>query len=156
MRKGEWNNEGTIYVGSPKSPRQIRIYNKAAQVGQPTKDWTRIEMRWRGKHARSAHQAMLQFGIAEVTRKAVKTMLNPDIEWFQDALGEPIAQIEPVRRPETDTRAWLIKLVAPLLERELMNERRLQGQDLYMTFDKILKDEAQARRRKQANLSKST
>lgn len=141
---------GGVYVGSPKSPRQIKIYDKAAEQGQHGKDWTRIEMRWRGKHARAAHSAMLKFGIASVTQKAVKTMLNADIEWYQEAVNGDPAIIEPVRRPETNTDDWLIDLVAPVLERQLQSERSKGGTRLFERFNAVLQAEYTARGSKAA------
>lgn len=136
--KTDVQSEGTAYIGSAKSPKQIKVYDKAAEQGQVGKDWTRIEMRWRGKHARAAHQAMLKFGIASVTQKAVKAMCNADIQWWQEAVNGDIAVIEPVRRPETNTVDWLIDLTAPVLERELEKERAEGGTRLYETFSRIL------------------
>lgn len=146
----EWQDSGTVYVGSPKSPRQIKIYNKAAEQHLDGVDWVRIEMRWRGRHARAAHQAMLQYGIAPTIRKAIITMLNADVEWFQNAVTGDLAEIEPVRRLDTDTRQWLLDTVAPVLERELMLERAKGQRALYDAFDALLRIEHAARGRKAA------
>jgi len=137
--------EGTAYIGSAKSPKQIKVYDKAAEQGTPDKDWTRIEMRWRGKHARAAHIAMLKFGVAAVTQKAIKAMCNADIEWWQEAVTGSIAEIEPTRRPDTNTVDWLINLTAPVLERELSKERAEGGTRLFETFSGILIAETQQR-----------
>lgn len=145
---GENVVHGGVYIGSPKSPRQIKVYDKAREQGKIGVDWTRIEMRWRGRHARAAHDAMLKYGIAETTRKAILSMVNPDIEWFQHAMRGGLAIIEPVRRLETDTKKWLIDIVLPVLERQLMKERAEGGTEIYDAFDKILKSEYNARGRK--------
>lgn len=138
---GKWIPEGTVYVGSAKSPRQIKIYDKAREQKLMGRDWIRIEMRWRGKHARAAHDAMLKFGIAPTLRAAILSMVNLPKAWFRDAMKGEIALIEPVRRPETDTDKWLIELVAPLLERRLANERAEGGSTLFDAFDGILRAE---------------
>lgn len=140
-----WQDSGTVYVGSPKSPRQIKIYNKAAEQHLDGVDWIRVEMRWRGRHARAAHAAMLQYGIAPTIRKAITTMLNADIEWFQEAMNGELATIEPVRRLETDTKRWLMETIAPVLERELMAERAKGESELYSLFNDMLRDEYKAR-----------
>lgn len=144
-RGKEWEQSSSIYIGSPKSPKQITIYNKAAEVGQPNKDWVRIEMTWRGKHARAAHAAMMKFGIASVTQKAVKSMLNADIEWFQEVInGDPVV-IEPVRRPETNTTDWLIDFTAPLLKRQLDLEAPERFLALFETYSAILVEASKKR-----------
>jgi len=141
-------NDGTVYVGSPKSPRQIKIYDKASEQGKIGADWTRIEMRWRGKHARAAHRAMMQFGIASVTQKAVRSMLNADIEWFQEAITGGVAEIEPVRRPDTNTVDWLIDFVNPIIQRELASERAKGGTRLFSAISETIIAEERERKRK--------
>lgn len=147
LKGGEWKGEGTVYVGSPKSPQQITVYNAFAKHGGDCEDWTRIEMTWRGRHARAAHIAMLRFGIEATTRKAILRMLNADIEWFQTALHGELADIEPVRRKETDTIGWLTDTIAPLLERELSQERAQGGTRLFAAFNDILIKEQRTRRK---------
>jgi len=146
-----WDAEGTVYVGSPKSPRQIKVYDAFKKHGGTVKDWIRVEIRWRGRHAQSAHKAMLEFGIADVTRKAILSMLDLDTEWFQHAMKGGLVVIEPVRRLETDTVKWLLDVVAPVLERNLMKERAEGGTAIYSKYDAILKAEYNARGRKGAN-----
>lgn len=138
LKGGEWKGEGTVYIGSAKSPKQIKIYNAYAKHGGTIKDWVRVEMRWRGAYARGAHVAMIRFGIEAVTRKAILQMLNADIEWFQYALTGELADIEPVRRKDTNTIDWLIDFVAPILKRELDNERAQGEARLLKTYEDII------------------
>lgn len=147
-RGSDWENEGTVYCGSPKSPMQIKIYNAYMKHGGEIKDWTRIEMRWRGRHARAAHIAMLRFGIEATTRKAIKRMLNADAQWFQYALTGELADIEPVRRKETNTVDWLIDFVLPILDRELANERAEGGTRLATAYSELLIRGGASKRRK--------
>lgn len=142
-----WLAGDTVYIGSPKSDRQVKIYNKAAEQGIAGKDWTRIEMRWRGRHARAAHSAMLLFGIGETVRKAVLSMVQIPYDWFHEAMNGNLADIEPTRRKETNTKDWLLGIVLGVLERELMNERAQEGTELFDAFDAILKAEFNARGR---------
>lgn len=147
LKAGKWQGEGTAYIGSPKSPQQITIYNAFAKHGGDCEDWTRIEMTWRGRHARAAHIAMLRYGIEATTRKAILRMLDADIEWFQTALHGELADIEPVRRKDTDTVGWLADTIAPLLERELSQERSEGGTRLFDAYQDIIIQEQRARRK---------
>jgi phage replication initiation protein len=117
-REGRWYPANTVYIGSPKSERQIKIYDKAAQM-KIDGDWVRIEMRWRGPYARAAHRAMLKSGIEEVTRAAVLSMVDLDAKWWRASMSGTLAEIEPISRPETKTLEWLLGAVYNTLEREL-------------------------------------
>lgn len=122
-KSGEWKHAETIYIGSPSSERQMKIYNKGAQLGLDA-DWTRIEMRWRGDYARAAHIAMLQYGIQETTRAAIISMADYDGKWWRTAMDGKLAKIEPVPRPETKTLEWLLGTVYNTLERELDGQHK--------------------------------
>jgi len=64
---GKWQTGDTLYVGSAKSERQIRVYNKAAERGI-VGDWVRLEIVWRGPYAKASHKGMLAVGIAQGVR----------------------------------------------------------------------------------------
>lgn len=122
-RGGKWYPANTVYVGSPKSERQIKIYDKAAQM-KIAGDWIRIEMRWRGPYARAAHRAMLRGGIEQVTRAAVLSMVDCNASWWRASTRGAITDIEPIARPETKTLDWLLGAVYRTLEREIGREHR--------------------------------
>jgi len=136
--KGIWIPDGTVYVGSPKGKVGMTIYDKAREQGLVGVDWIRIEMNWRGKHAQAVHHAMLKYGIAPTLRKAIASFASIPNRWFQQAMGDEIAVIEPVRRPETNTSDWLIKFIAPILERELSQESAKDGDKLIKTYEDII------------------
>lgn len=117
-RGGKWYPADTVYIGDPSSERQIKIYDKAAQL-KIDGDWIRVEMRWRGKYARAAHIAMLNGGIEETTRAAVLSMVDLDVQWWRTATYGALTKIEPIHRPETKTLEWLMGTVYNTLEREL-------------------------------------
>jgi len=147
---GKWIPEGTVYIGSAKSPRQLKIYNKAREQKQIDKDWIRIEMRWRGRHARAAHIAMLQFGIAPTLRRAILSMVNLRKDWFTAAMHGDLAEIEPVRRLATDTTKWLLDVVLTVLERQLLVERTEGGTRLFDDYNSILQAEYRERGKRKA------
>lgn len=135
--EGKWQPAGTVYIGSPKGKRQIKIYDKAAEQGINTQ-WIRLEMRWRASYAQMAHAAMLKYGIANVTQSAIKGMFSSNIRWLSAALTGVPAYIEPVRKKRGDTELWLLRQVLPTLERELERERGSTQRTLYNAFSKLL------------------
>jgi len=56
------NNGETIYLGSRQSERFIRIYNKAAQTGNDTELWWRLEIETKGDVARLVASSLLETG----------------------------------------------------------------------------------------------
>lgn len=127
---GQWHKGDTVYIGSPTSDRQIKVYDKAIEVGDRFRDWVRMEMRWRDNFARSAHAAMVRFDVASTTRSAIQQMFTIPAHWYALAMAGELADIEPVRRKETNTRDWLIAVILPVLERELSAEAREGGSRL--------------------------
>lgn len=134
---GHWKHAKTVYVGSPTSERQIKVYNKAAQLGI-NGDWVRIEMRWRGPYARAAHSAMLKYGIHETTRSAILAMVDFKARWWKVAMSGPLADIEPIGRKDTRTLEWLMGAVLNTLDRELSAERMRNERELFNAFDDVL------------------
>lgn len=122
-KSGQWKHAETVYIGSPSSERQMKVYNKGAQLGLDA-DWVRIEMRWRGLYARAAHVAMLQYGIEQTTRSAILSMADYDGRWWRAAMDGDLAKIEPISRPETKTLEWLLGVVFNTLERELDGQHK--------------------------------
>lgn len=136
-KKGEWQRGETVYVGSPKSDHQIRIYNKAAEQGLDG-DWIRLECRWRDVRARNAHTAMLTYGIAPTVRAALSAALDLPFDWWQKALTGEVAEIDPVGRIDGNTAEWLLKACLPALERELAKEHEAGTKRLMEAFTAVL------------------
>ena len=111
---------GTIYIGSPKSTKRMRIYDKAAEQGVD-KDWYRMELQLRKGHAmdaagvigrstnRLADMLALVRGFADVQLPQIQ-------EAWQSA---PL----PLRTPrkQSKTRRWLIQDVAKAMTAYIMD-----------------------------------
>jgi hypothetical protein len=130
---GKWQTGDTLYVGSAKSERQIRVYNKAAEQGIEA-DWARLEIVWRGPYAKAAHSGMVAVGIASVVRTEIGTQLGSDVEWYAAALTGEVAPAIVVPRKESATLKWLKKTVLPALVKELDAESVTGGDELYLLF----------------------
>lgn len=108
-----------VYIGSQKSDRYICVYDKALEQNVKNTDWFRIELRTRREFANQFADAAVRNGITDTGRQIMRDYANPDIEWWRDALSGPTIDVPPVGRKDTDTRRWLIEVVAPILQAEL-------------------------------------
>lgn len=131
--KGEWITGDTLYVGSAKSAVQVRVYDKAAEQGIRA-DWVRIEIVWRGRHAKSAHARMLSHGIASTTRGAIQHQMTATPEWWRIAITGDTVEPLPLTRKPSNRYEWLRKSVLPALRREIAEERSQGRDDIFRIF----------------------
>lgn len=135
--KGSWHSGTTVYIGSPKSAVQIRVYNKAAEQ-HVAGDWTRIEIVWRGKYAQAASTAMLSQGISAVTRGGIQHQAHFSLPWWEYAMRGETSPPPQVRRRERGTITWLKNAVLPVLEREIDAERKTNSDTLYALYAEFI------------------
>jgi hypothetical protein len=136
---GQWQTGETFYIGSPKSGVQIRVYDKAAEQGIHA-DWVRMEVVWRGKHARAAHARMLAMGIEATTRGAIAHQFSARLPWWSEAMRGELALPLPETRRESARSRWLRLTVAPALRREIAAQDRQGGGDLRALFLAIVSE----------------
>lgn len=118
-RDGAMTFDTGVYLGSRKSDRYICVYDKAREQNLSGAEWTRIELRVRREFANQFAEVAMQQGITETGRQIIRDLAYPTTDWWQAALSGPVVDIPPVGRKETDTRTWLIDIVAPILQAEL-------------------------------------
>jgi len=123
-RKKQWFSSDTVYVGSPSSNIQIRIYDKAAERGIEA-DWKRIEIIWHGKYAQAASDAMLLHGIDPVTRGGILKQMDFSAGWWEYAMHGDTSQPAPVPRKETARYTWLKNVVYNAWLKEIEEQKRL-------------------------------
>ncbi len=130
----------TVYVGSRTSERFVRIYDKAAQLGQRG-DWTRIEAEVKSDSARQVARAIVELNIGGLSMVAYGVIERvckfPDKAWkavFDGAkmeIGTPKAE-------EKQTEAWLMGQVATAIakfermypEKKILERLWVQIEDL--------------------------
>lgn len=95
---GEASTEGrTLDVGSRKSGKLCRTYEKGKQLGDPTSRWTRVEVEWRGKDRVLPIEMLLEPGkylagaypclaFLNVEQVRIKTIANSATISFEDAV----------------------------------------------------------------------
>ena len=127
----------TMYLGSRKSPKQLRCYDKAAQL-EVLGPWTRIELVTKTGYGTRLAQAMVSQGIGCAGKQAIRKYVQCDLAWFNEAVNGPSVYIEPGHRKDTDTRGWLLTQVLPILVRELQEEAAEGRSDIREAFLKAL------------------
>lgn len=107
----ESNNGGeTIYVGSRQSEKFIRIYNKAAQIGDADRYWFRFEIETKGMVARALATTLVNTrdfsGVFDTTVKAMVDIPTcPAYNEFFALNQTPIGL--PKLEKQTDRERWI-------------------------------------------------
>ena len=134
----EWLPGDTVYIGSAKSAVQVTIYNKAAEQGIAG-DWIRLEITWRGKHARAAQEAMLLSSIGAVTRAAIHHQMAFSAEWWHTAMSGDTSLPATVQKTTGGRALWLKKSVLPALEKEIDAQRRQNLDEIYEIYSAFIR-----------------
>lgn len=112
----------TLYIGSARSQRRIRIYDKAAEQGNTDIAWTRIELQLRDDAARGSFELFVK---SEVPLNLIPKLIIdfvdfPEIgEWVQ-ALGVSKMRPSPPEKKETNRLDWLMNTAAKSLANEMI------------------------------------
>lgn len=134
---GKVYQDGTVYIGSPASPRMVRVYNKGAERG--TRElWTRIELVSRKDAAHALSVAMVPNGTGPTGRSALRSYIRSGVAWFDEALQGETVYIQPVEKPIRDTVRWLHEDVLPILARVLAAETLTDKSELYDAVSSVL------------------
>lgn len=100
----------TWTLGSTKSDRFVRIYDKAAELRVPDMFWTRFEMQCRNKFAESSLGKAAQFGLQPTVKRALNQyceFYHPAWRAAMDMDGAPAAFEHLHRRKETDVPGYI-------------------------------------------------
>ncbi len=82
---------GTVYLGSWKSERFLRVYDKAKELKLLNEILIRVELQTRRDKARSLAIDSCKHGVEVAGRATIRSIAQTDIEWFNKALsGEDI------------------------------------------------------------------
>ena len=113
----------TLYLGSPDSDRQLRAYDKAAELGiQNGSSWLRLELELRRLRANSAFQSSVLHGVAETVTGHVGDFLAWDHQEYVSALLGEAALPQYIPRRESSRRRWLLGQVAQALAKEIRED----------------------------------
>lgn len=113
----------TAYIGSRKSDKFLRIYDKAIESGQKDRAWTRFELEIKGDAAKAV---AVQFGMlsdgehAPYIKGIMKAMFNPDDEFYQKLMAAEAVHIAGEKNTEDNTIDWLLNSVAKTMARTMI------------------------------------
>lgn len=104
----------TIYFGSPKSDRRIRIYDKAKQLKLLKQAWYRVELQVRRKRAVALAGDMFKLGWEHVGKAAIRDCLDfPACGWWSEAFECDDIELSKIPRKPTSWQHWLETQVKP-------------------------------------------
>lgn len=112
----------TAYIGSRKSEKFLRIYDKAAETGDRSRPWTRFELELKGDSARAASIQMnllTDLERAEYIAGLIKALFNPNDETFQAAMKAEAVVLKTVKDTEDKTVRWLLNSVPKTLAKAM-------------------------------------
>jgi len=113
----------TLYVGSPKSDKRLRIYNKSAESGEVPEsgEYVRFELQLRDDYAERAFTALRGGGLKGWYLHALKSMIDPfTFSVVRDSLNdvEEYQQDSVALEDWTKRRiVWVERSVIPALKR---------------------------------------
>lgn len=119
------HDEGkTAYIGSRKSEKFLRIYDKARQTGRDDILWTRFELELKGDAARAAGAQMMLLSDLErpiYIKGLIRALFNPANDDFQAIMDAPAIALKTTKDTEDTTLKWLLNTVARSIAKTMMN-----------------------------------
>jgi len=118
----------TVYVGSRKSDKFLRIYDKAAEQGIEGRSWTRFELELKGDAARAAAKQMWLLSDEErpqFIKGLIRALFNPDDELFQSIMDAPAAALVTEKDTRDGTLEWLMNTVSKTLANTMVRRADL-------------------------------
>ncbi len=130
------NDDGgyTIYFGSRKSAKMLRVYNKAAEQGLPGVMWTRFEMEIKENAAHetaAAIECMSNDQAAFYTMGVIKGHYNADDSLFQQIMAAPARHVSTTKDESDQTLKWLYDSVAKTVATQMRKNPHLDVWGLF-------------------------
>lgn len=128
----------TIYFGSRKSAKVLRVYNKAAERNLPGVIWTRFEMEIREDAAHEVAAAIMNMPHEEAmvyTMGLIKGQYNADDPLYQELLQSPARHVSTTKDESDKTLDWLLNSVAKTLARQM---RLHSHKDIWKQFSEAV------------------
>ncbi len=117
----------TLYFGSPKGDRQVRVYDKAAQMKLLSLAWSRIELQARRKRANQISSDMLAASWEQVGKAAIQDCLDfPQCQWWSEALTNSSDELSQIPKQEPHWQKWIRTQVEPSIENHMRGTKDRQ------------------------------
>jgi hypothetical protein len=112
--RGE-NSGVTVYLGSRKSSKLLRVYDKGAQLRDGT-DRVRIELETKKPFATPLLQTMTGTSVEDAGKAAMRDFVRCEIAWWNEATaGCDIAIQKPDQQSPDNWRAWVVGVCLPAI-----------------------------------------
>lgn len=131
----------SVYFGSRMSDRQIRVYDKGAQLGISEGEWIRIEIQLRHDRAMNVARLCLTDGIGPTTQAAIRAYVHcPGCSWWEQATSGATVEFDPIGRKDTNTEKWLYNVALPAIWRTMETQKKRGENTLHDKLVMLLKD----------------
>jgi len=115
------NGGRSVYWGGEKSDNQIRVYDKAREMGLLWEAWCRVEMQIRGRSADALAYDMSSGGIDRAGTAKLRKIFNPvSTFWLSDVVKINDFKPTKIRRKQTSFEAWIEKTISPAFEKHML------------------------------------
>lgn len=124
----------TAYIGSRKSDKFLRVYDKAAEQGMTGALWTRFEIELKGDAARAAALQMAHLTDAEkplFIQGLIKDLFNPDDPIYQEAMKGEAVRLTTSKDVNDNTIEWILNQVAKSMARAMIRRSDLNLWELF-------------------------
>jgi len=118
----------TAYIGSRKSEKFLRIYDKAAEQGLKDRKWVRFELEFKSDAAKAAAHHFGLLGDAErpgYIKGLIRDLFNPQDETFQAVMDAPAQALKTIKDTEDNTLEWLVGAVAKSIAKTMQRRSDL-------------------------------
>lgn len=112
----------TLYIGSRKSEKFMRVYNKAVQMDIPGANWTRFELEVKRDTCRTiaaAISALKRDEVAPYVKGLMRSLFNPADQTYQLIMDAPAVTVPSTKDASDNTIDWLINSVAKTLAKQM-------------------------------------
>jgi len=125
----------TLYVGSRKSDKMMRIYDKAAQMDMTDCLWTRFELEVKRETSAKVAAALVSLPSGEIphmVKGMMKGLFNPDISIYQRIMEAPAVHVPSTKDTSDNTLDWLFNSVAKTLAKQMKKHPDVAVWDVFV------------------------
>ncbi len=117
----------TVYFGSPRGDRQIRVYDKSVQMKLLNLAWSRVELQARRKRAAQISNDMLSSDWQQVGKAAIQDCLDfPECGWWSEAMVNSSDDLTQIPKQEPKWQKWMRTQVEPSIENHMLSTKDRQ------------------------------
>lgn len=133
----------TLEIGSRKSDKWMRIYDKAAQMGMKDTFWTRFEIQCEDRVAIQVGEKIAKLddaGVGKLTQGMMKHMWNPESELIQMIFDSEPQKVSSTKDVNHKTYDWLMGTVSVSMAKTILE---MPHHDVWATFEKEVRKHIQ-------------